>query len=226
MTEIQETIRRLLALSKSSNEFEAALAASKAAQLMAKHNLTKDIFEVKRTANQVTHKTYPVPPDNWEWVPILANELGKVLFCRVIRKPSMGILDIVGREDDIEAVFQVLTWIMFQISQLSIKVQIPPRQNRKKYLDDWCIGCASRVGVRMRQGREEEEKALPGAYAIVKVMDEQVDQKVKELYPNLSISRGRNLGSGYEKGWKDGEKIKIRDETSSPSLGGGYKKLK
>ena len=58
---IVDRIRKLLALSKSSNQFEAELALSKAQELMTEHQIGMSAVEIKESMGGVTHELFTVP---------------------------------------------------------------------------------------------------------------------------------------------------------------------
>ena len=70
MSTITEKIRKLLALSTSSNIHEAALAARRAADLMAKHNITLTQVEIRaHTANHINNEPYTGDLRRHDWAP-------------------------------------------------------------------------------------------------------------------------------------------------------------
>ena len=151
-----EKISKLLALASSPNEHEAALAAEKAAELLAKHNLSvadlgqdkdEDITKsiVDKTGRYVTWKMWILAG--------IANANG----CQAMRSTYSGEMRVVGTETNIavsKSLYEYLTAIVDKLV----------KQHRGKgrvFINAFRVGCATRLRQRLEQRRKYmEEKGI------------------------------------------------------------------
>lgn len=101
-TKILERIRKLLRLSRSSNEYEAAAAAAKAQELLSEHNLSMDSIPseehaVKMRASRA-HKKTRQRLETWAYG--LASRVADAFDCKYYHDPDVGETVFVGCEPD------------------------------------------------------------------------------------------------------------------------------
>jgi hypothetical protein len=98
-------IKKLLELSLSDNENEAATALRQAMYLMNKHNITKEEVEAQAMAQKIITTPYHRLP---EWYLMLAFNMSKISGCYMVfrnstvRSGKKAFLRFVGRERDVE----------------------------------------------------------------------------------------------------------------------------
>ncbi|ABG49948.1 hypothetical protein Tery_0492 [Trichodesmium erythraeum IMS101] len=151
-----EKISKLLALTSSPNEHEAALAAEKAAELLAKHNLSvadlgqdkdEDITKsiVDKTGRYVTWKMWILAG--------IANANG----CQAMRSTYSGEMRIVGTETNITVSRSLYEYLTAVVDKLV-------KQHRGKgrvFINAFRVGCATRLRQRLEQRRKYmEEKGI------------------------------------------------------------------
>ncbi|MDJ0556214.1 MAG: DUF2786 domain-containing protein [Microcoleaceae cyanobacterium MO_207.B10] len=151
-----EKISKLLALANSPNENEAALAAEKAAELLAKHNLciadlgedqdediTKGIID--KTGRYVTWKMW-----------ILAG-IASANGCQAMRSTYTGEMRLVGTETNImvsKYLYQYLTTVVDKLVKQH-------RGKGRSFIHGFRVGCATRLRQRLENRRKQmEEKGL------------------------------------------------------------------
>jgi len=116
-----DKIRKLLRLSKSANEHEAANAAARAAELMAQHELSE--AELRVTDGDV--KAEPIGDEKIDgethksasnWKGVVANGLAKSMGCRMYW--TGGAIKIFGRTSNIQAVSYTYQYLIAEIERL------------------------------------------------------------------------------------------------------------
>ena len=96
-----ERIKKLLALSTSSNEHEAQMAAKKASDLMKEHQINMSQVDVDDQATRSMSETVnSIQVINRRWVPYLAGACARLFDGDLIRYPSLGYFSFVGFEED------------------------------------------------------------------------------------------------------------------------------
>lgn len=151
-----EKISKLLALANSPNEHEAALAAQKAAELLAQHNLCvadlgqdqdEDITKgiVDKTGRYVTWKMW-----------ILAG-IAHANGCQAMRSTSTGEMRLVGTETNIvvsKSLYQYLTAVVDKLVKQH-------RGKGRAFINAFRVGCATRLRQRLEQHKKYmEEKGI------------------------------------------------------------------
>lgn len=166
-----DLIRKLLALSTSSNEHEAAAAAAKAQELLAKHEL--DMSQIQDRAAQedayVHFRRDTGGKQNQKtWRISLLGAVAKTSFCRVVfhtdGKVAHDQYTIVGKAHNIEVVEYLFTYLAGEITRLATaawKAADPDSKTRSRW----------RRGVYKRD-EYGDYKAIPGHYERVGVSAE------------------------------------------------------
>lgn len=151
-----EKISKLLALANSPNENEAALAAEKAAELLAQHNLciadlgkdedediTKGIID--QTGRYVTWKMW-----------ILAG-IASANGCQAMRSSYSGEMRLVGTKTNItvsQYLYQYLTTVVDKLVKQH-------KGKGRAFINAFRVGCATRLRQRLEQRRKQmEEKGI------------------------------------------------------------------
>ncbi len=157
---IIDVVRKCLALSRSSNEHEAARAAEKASELMLKYKLSEAEVELKTEAKVgVTHTEYPTV--NREWRRSLANSVAHAYFCKVYcqRKRHNSLIYFVGKPTDIQITIIVYEWLAQQLDQIcydETKHDMGERGNLTSWRNSWLLGAVYVVDQRLREQRDRQ----------------------------------------------------------------------
>lgn len=206
---ILERIRKLLALSTSSNEYEAALAASRAQDLLLKYNLEMSQIEQKE-GDEVERWDFRTPLAE-TWLDVLINGIATNNMCRVIRGKGYkdGYRDgakfvpgkevrhyyMFGKKPNLEVTVYMYSYLAAEIDRLT------PEGKNATYVRAFRIGAASKVAERMKEELRtfqstEETKAL------VVVTDKAVTERLKQDFPKTSTS---HVSIGDSRGYYDGQ---------------------
>lgn len=158
----QEAIEKavkLLRLSTSSNPHEAALAASRAQEIIDRFNIEAAALALdgKPTEPDEPVKDFASDPlddsfATWKWR-FLAT-LVKLNGCKAYR--SNGLV-LVGRPSDVQTVRYFYAWLVREIDTLARK---ECKGNGRVYSNNWRIGCAETVAERLRGQQKATRQAV------------------------------------------------------------------
>lgn len=201
ISRIKERIRKLLALSKSCNENEAALAVKKADELMEKYRLAGDDL-VEYTAQKIKYvKRYT------SWRAVLANAAECLYATYHVASSYDGTLIFFGDELDVFMATEVYRYLEEAVRRLA-------RSNIRKnagfrYRQSWKHGCASRIYDRMMElGKKcswrspdamKEQKRAVAAYVNNKITSVSRSRKKVSLDMN-AFTKGMAAGDGVSLG--------------------------
>ena len=139
---IKDKVRKLLALSKSDNENEAAAALEKANEFISKYNLDEK-YIIYKTISVKSSKTY-VP-----WSTAIANAVSWLYGCYKYRDPNNGTFVFIGEEIYVFMAAEMYVYLIKTIERCS-KNNI--RKNAKlKFRKDFKFGMAIRLYERIME---------------------------------------------------------------------------
>lgn len=111
-------IRKLQALTSSSNEHEAALAAAKMQEIIEKHQIS--MLEIEKPEDSIYDKS-DIQSMGWgSWQGTLLHDLSVVNDCRCIYQPHLAKMAIVGRADNRAMVEEMFLYFSQEINRLSL----------------------------------------------------------------------------------------------------------
>jgi len=217
-------VRKLFELSNSSNENEAALAAAKARELLARHNLSiADLPAADlKSAMAATEASVRVGKVVRNWVKGLLIHIAYGFECDHIIRRRHGCdptLSFIGTPADAEIASCTFQFLYRQLDRLANEA-LPKlkRENRGwsggalryAYLD----GAVKRIGERFREQtqriRDEERR---GCKDLVLAKEQIIQSYMATAFPHIrkEYGKGRVVSSGaYEKGYCDAGAIRLR----------------
>lgn len=226
-------VRKLLALSKSQNINEAALAASKAAAIMQEYCIeeaalhTPDSFS-DEPVNSYIFETDKPSRKKIRWRMQIATGCAKVFGCESYWQYGY-LISLIGRESDVQGARYLFDLIAPQVEQLADEQWNRVGQfnsyDKRSWMHAFRLGCASTVRERMelqvaermsklREEARENQKLLSwgessNALMVINSRLLKVDQFMGSL--NLKPSRKASISdvSGYHSGLRAGHKVNI-----------------
>ena len=139
---IKGKVRKLLALSKSDNENEAAVALEKANELISKHKLDEAALRFE-TVRVRSSKTYVA------WRTVIANAVSWLYGCHSYRQTDYGMFVFTGEELDAFMAGEMFEYLIKAIERSAKKII---RKNAKfKFRRDSKYGMASRLYDRIME---------------------------------------------------------------------------
>ena len=228
-------IKRLLALSKSSNEHEAALAASRAQELLFKHKI--EMATVDSAVDPKHINSEPAEGKEYEYAPrgkrtqgwrlTLLTSTATNNFCKLVilgRGEDRASM-VIGRPSDIEVVKYVHGYLIQEIDRLARESGARAREEFKRSGDhvdayrwymSFCDGATETVKTRLYEQRKNDEQRVitqSEVMALVRREDQNALDKMNQMYPNLRplnmTSRTRDEMAKME-GRKAGERISLK----------------
>lgn len=185
-TALLEKIRRLRALSTSSNVHEAAAAAAAAERLIQEHNIDEaelEVIEVVPVAE--TSVVFGKRLVTWQGMLVMAIE--KNHGCAGYYKHDSGnaIWVTVGRPQDIETVKYLFAWLSTEIVRLSASVR--GRRERNSF----CMGAVAGLKEAMLAAKEEvcSQAALVAIDARIAAAESQLPSNLKNTKRKPAIDR-------------------------------------
>lgn len=219
---IIEKIKKLLALANSSNEHEAALAASHAQRLLSEHNLAMADIEssvkpdkadkVEATAS----KTLP------KWVRHLSAGVCTAFDCQAIHHPAVGKMSFIGVGADVQIAAYTFAYLDKTVRRLCsnyvkyhINDRLPNRQ-RELMRQSYYLGAVSTIITRLRE-QKVQTPITPGA--LVPVKEALIKKTMSEMGPTRTVRSRRSYINthAYSKGQQDGQQVGIHKGIGSGS---------
>ena len=195
---VLDKVKKLLALSTSSNVHEASTAAAAAQRLMLEHKLTEmDVSESQ--AGQMFELSMGAAGFASRWKFVLVTAVARSFFCEAIglRMGSRRKVRIVGRREDVEISSRVFKYLHREIDRLAraeVFRTVLERQvygeaaDFHQYLDSFRRGAVVAIIEKLRQGEEEFVASDSRALVLVKRDREQVRTYVNAKFSNPKLT--------------------------------------
>jgi len=216
---IVKRIAKLLELAKSPcNEWEAALAAEKAKELLEQHNLSLGEVEFAAQPSAETHYLCPACPPGYLWILVTCVELlfdtasiltreglfgpTCIALCGVPQNVEAATLTLHYLHDSVEAIYRTRRPL------LVIKRKSSRRMNLKRRLS-YLYGAASRVLKSIEEAKAKAD-ADANRQAIVRVGNAIAKRHINEKYARRHTIRQRKQALDIRSaglGFQDGERI-------------------
>lgn len=240
---IIDRIKKLLSLSRSTNQHEAALAAAQAADLMLAHEIEEaSLCEAESAPEDVESGTLDecgkrrVP-----WKGTLANALTKSQGCRSYTDKAGGLatIKIVGQPSKVATIRYMYAYLVSEVNRLAdceyrdeheeCKASGVPAPSARSWKNAFRLGAASTIGRRLLDQRKEThaEARISGqgsALVVVAKAQEAVETYVRRNVPGLRTGRRASYSSrsGYGAGVAAGKGVVLG---GGRGLGSGAKQL-
>ena len=169
-----QKVQKLLALTQSPNEHEAALAAERAMELVTKYNL--DMAQIRTNGaceeSEVTQESFPMGKRSaiaWRWMAKLGSATARACYCQCLLYERQRMLVFIGRPINIttgKLLYQFLQQQMLDMAEMASRA---PWQtmHRSRFKSSYLVGMAEKVAFRLKQKRLAEEAANIQTTALV-----------------------------------------------------------
>ncbi len=238
--DIVSKVQKLLALSTSSNEHEAALAAAKAREFLSKYNL--DLAEVLEKDSQasleVEENEIDCPQQTPLWIWMLAQAVADAFDCKVLqaRIGHRGAKFLfIGVSADSKVAVYTYTFLKNEIERLSKSSALSLKGEAQRIYgggyrhfapsfrslkQDYSTGVVARIRETLEaQVSYTRQSEAAACTALVVRKEQEINKFMAMEHPNVRTvnSRGRSISaSAYNRGYADGANINIR-----PGVGAG-----
>ena len=216
--EIIEKVRKLLALSKSANPHESALALAKAEDLLERHRLDMTAIEmVTGQKEQIIEDDDPLFDSEkiTKWEASLAHGISYLYGCTTIRVGGK-VIKIIGRASDIMFVRYFVSYVTLEFFRLSKDAFY---KKRKDYKDSWFLGATEEVLKRLKEAKAIVQQTA-NQFAVMTVNNRynEAQKKLDELYPQATFNKlnapDKFNADAYYLGQQAGNKIKLTQDKS------------
>lgn len=233
MSAIIDKVRKLLALSKSTNAHEAAAAAGAAARLIEEHGIAS--AEIAMAGNApVEGLTDPESLYSYRrdtaWRSRLASALARHHGCKAIllgsqHSPQGKRYTVLGRKSDVEALHYMFAYLSTEVARLTAESEARGKIGKQSF----ALGCAEGIIEQLsRTHKEVVQKAQAAGQSTALVFidsdRERVAVKYKELYPQTRKTRGPSGGRIDDESRAAGREAG-RNVHMGKSIGGGSSRL-
>ena len=225
MSDIVDRVRKLLQLSKSSNQSEALAAAGIANKLIAEHNISVAELEIQAGSSEpiieadgFIYETGRIIPWKRTLAVILAKNYGCAIFNSIDpdSKRKFSRFQLVGRASDIGICTYMFAWLDATIQKLS---DIECKGKGKVYAQSYCQGFVTGIQLQLVSSRKEAETS--GSTAAITLVNSRLDEADKwmrsqhKLDKNKSTSQSRVNLQAYQQGQEAGKNIHLGQSLSS-----------
>jgi hypothetical protein len=230
---------KLMRLATSSNPNEAALAASRAQEIIDRYKLGALALDYDGAAAQEPIRDFGFDPldaderKHASWRSRLASCVAKSNQCKVYLKGYGGGIAVVGRPSDVSAVRYLFAWLKREVEALAKR---DCAGCGKVYANNYRAGVVETVGKRLAEQRKgtqaavvAEASAEGNPLALVRVQSavarverqlaEVEDWSKKNLRLRTTCSSARHDPSAREAGRQAGHEVRIRPSAGSLTSG-------
>ncbi len=210
---ILDKIRKLIALSESPNESEAASALSKVHLLLAKHGLSMTDISCDDTENTVIEKSILNKKRLRNWESALLSTIMNATYTEAVHKPGEGKVCIIGREINVTAAENLFSYLHETIKRISRKYNPVVR-----HADSFRYGMVVNINERLKaldeKGDEGENQGKNDRQLVVSMAGKTGDENrnyLDETYGTVKKKRINNRvdPESYGLGQKVGNKISL-----------------
>lgn len=213
-TPIIEKIKKLLALANSSNEHEAALAASHAQRLLSEHNLAMADIEATHkpdkadTVETTVSKTLP------KWLRYLSAGVSTAFDCQAVHHPATGKMTFIGVGADVQIAVYTFAYLDRTVRKLCtnymkhhVSTAIANR-HRELHRQSYYLGAVSTITTRLR---EQKIQTPITTGALIPVKEGLIRQAMNEIGTLRTVKSRRSYinSDAYTKGQSDGRQVGI-----------------
>lgn len=245
MNAILTRIQKLLALSQSPNEHEAAAASAKAQDLLFKYNLS--IFDVDASGQRSVGERYGrrtvllgKKRDVLNWRRDLLRSLARLNFCRTVDVIGAEWTNLIGEEHNATVVLNLYDYLFATIERLSAEgweatkrenggkapivwsevVHNYVSQHAKNYRSSFSHGAVHAVIDRLNSQRKDSEAASDSS-ALVVISEQELNEAIDFHFNKLvrrKESRADLDARAFGAGKEAGKNISLMDQVDSGKI--------
>lgn len=210
---IIDRVRKLLALSQSSNANEAALAAAKAQALLQHYNLELSQVQLKENfgpeyIKKITQTKRQI------WTKSLLEVLCSYNFCSSVYVLGTGMCSIVGEKHNIEVVEYLHTYLVRELVDMANKAyeETDGRIPKITWKDSFFYGAIHSIRDRLEEQKQRFEQESNQTRSLVVVKDEELEAALRKFYPKVRKAPPKRIyaNDGYAKGRESGQRVLLQ----------------
>jgi hypothetical protein len=213
-TPVIDKIKKLLALANSSNEHEAALAASHAQRLLSEHNLAMADIEAVHKPDKADQVETSVSKSLPKWMRHLSAGVSSAFDCQAIHHPATGKMTFIGVGADAQVAAYTFTYLDRTIRKLcgsymkQQSVSTITNRHRELMRQSYYLGAVSTITTHL--GKQKICTPVTTG-ALVPVKAALIKQAMNEIGNIRTIHSRRSYihSEAYLKGQDDGRQVGI-----------------
>lgn len=162
-----EKLRKILALTASPVEAEAALAATRLQELLTKHNLSiADLEQRGAKAPEMREQGHDLGKAAFKWKLDLAEGIAEFYYCAPMVNRYAKTVRFVGRPDNVEALQMLYSWVIEQIKEIAKNARREHFDTTGEHIDPlrWQVsfgeGAVSRLITRLREMKARQQEDM------------------------------------------------------------------
>ena len=210
-TTVLSKIKKLLALSTSSNPNEAALAAARAQELLMKHNLTMSQVETHGQESQYCEAF--VNTGSRVWRRMLLVVIARNNFCEMVYDTATSQAILIGEAHNQEVVTYLHQYLIGQLEPMAATAYKLSGStiHAKSWLDSFYVGAVESINKRLETQKNEMAAASNACKSLVVVKDAELKQALYKFYPNTKIGAAKRIRSsdGLREGREAGRRVAL-----------------
>lgn len=211
---IIEKIKKLLALSNSCNEHEAALAASHVQRLLSEHNLAMADIEAAHKPDKADRVETTVSRTLPKWVRQLSAGVSSAFDCQAIHHPATGKMTFIGVGADVQIAAYTFTYLDRTLRKLCssyMKQNVSSAlvaRHRELMRQSYYLGAVSTINIRLR---EQKARTPVTSGALVPVKEGLIRRAMNDIGTVRTMHSRRSYinGEAYSSGQADGGLVGI-----------------
>lgn len=230
--EVIDKVRKLFQLAKSSNENEAALAATKARELLSKHNLAMSDLSVEeiRSSVEVAEAFVDAGKVLRNWIKGLIVHVSRAFECQhlVRRRPGASpLLSFIGTRADCEVAAYTFRFLVEELKRLADRAlpdlkRIHRGWSSRSLKNAYLTGAVVRIGERFAEKVEEvRAEELRVCTALVVAKEQMISQYMERTFGRIRREYGRSTtvsALAYQRGYAEAGDIDLDHGTGEPEL--------
>lgn len=222
LNRVIDRVRKMLAVSRSDNEHEAALAAQRAAAMMDEYHLTEAQLRVEDTSRAAEEIKSMALPDSTRkrvaWKEHIAMGVAKSLGCHVYLAEG-NVLTAVGREGATEAWVYTSRYLYNEVDRLADEAWDAEGNEAReaghsirKWKNSFRVGAAQSIMMRLYDDKPKPENVSEQALMIIDADDLEVKNEYHKITGKMGTASSIGLTSnrtGYKAGREAGNKVHL-----------------
>lgn len=216
MDKVKDKLSKLLALSASPNENEAALAMKKAEELMQKYNLRTVDVAPDGSGAHIGHQEVPGTTRTAQtWEAILGWAIANAFDGQAVRtKGGHWKMTFIAGKSDLEIIVDLYIRVRQTVRRMSSEyvdsVRYTACESAKTLHNNYRMGMVHTIAERLKELKKNTTPVYAGTKDLILVKDKAVDQVKNRIFPKLSkgkVTGFRAIPEAYAQGIADGHSV-------------------
>jgi hypothetical protein len=216
ITPVLEKIKKLLALSTSSNPHEAALATAKAQELLAQYNV--ELSQIQTSEPASSYEQTALSTGSRVWRRQLLGVIARHNFCDTVYDPEEKQTLLIGERHNSEVVQYLYTYLVRLLESMATEAyrQSTSHLPAITWKDSFYAGALRSINQRLREQQSQFAATSSECRSLVVVKSEELQEVVHRFHPNLRTGRAKAVVccDGYYDGIKAGRTVALNQALS------------